>query len=114
MSLRTSKINQCLEKKLKILGFEVPDVLALFFVVSVLNFVTGPLNMRLVTVWIPALILAAILWIGKRGKADNYLVHFLMFQLRPKHLSAFFDGGISDRKFLRSIRALNRKEISSI
>lgn len=110
MSLRVSKINQCLEKKLKILGFEVPDVLALFFVVSVLNFVTGPLNMRLVTVWIPAIVLACVLWIGKRGKADGYLVHLLRFHLLPKRLSAFFDGGSSDRKFLRSVRALKRKE----
>jgi hypothetical protein len=54
--------------------------------------------------------LACVLWIGKRGKADGYLVHLLRFHLSPKHLSAFFDGGSSDRKFLRSVRALKRKE----
>lgn len=109
MGLRVTKVNQCLEKRLKILGFEVMDALALFFVISILNFVTGPLNMRLVTVWIPALVMGLTLWIGKRGKAENFLTHFLKFHLQPKNLSAFFDGGSSDRRFMRSIRNLKEK-----
>lgn len=109
-NLRVTKVSQCLEKKLKILGFEVPDLLVLFFIVSVLNFVTGPLDMRLVTVWIPALLLALVLWISKRGKAENYLLHFLRFHLQPKLHSAFYDGGTSDRAFMRSVSKLSKQE----
>jgi len=72
-----------------IAGFEVPDLLAIFTVLSVLNFVFGGTHQKLLLVWLPSLILALTLRIGKRGKPDNYLVHFIRFQMSPKLLSAF-------------------------
>lgn len=89
MSLRSEPTSQSLEKKLLILGFEVPDVLAIFLILSILNFLFGQTNHKLLFVWLPVLTIALVLRIGKRGKPDNYLVHLVKFQLRPKHLSAF-------------------------
>ena len=103
MSLRVTKTNPCLERKLKIGGFEVVDLLAIFLLISVLNLLTGPLNMRAVTVWIPSFLLAATLWISKRGKPDNYLVHFIRFHVKPKRYEAFSDGGKTDRRILAGI-----------
>lgn len=91
MGLRSEPTSQSLEKKLLIMGFEVPDVLAIFLLLSILNFVFGSTNYKFAFVWAPAIIAAIALRIGKRGKPDNYLVHLGKFLVRPKHLSAFSD-----------------------
>jgi hypothetical protein len=89
MSLRTAPVSKCLEKKLTLAGFEVPDVLAIFLTLSVLNFVFGQTNLKVVFVWLPTLALAAVLRFGKKGKPDNYLLHWLRFQVKPGTYSAF-------------------------
>ncbi len=89
MALRSESTSQSLEKKLLIMGFEVPDVLAIFLLLSILNFSFGQTNYKLALVWGPVAIFAITLRIGKRGKPDNYLVHLGKFHLQPKYLSAF-------------------------
>jgi len=89
MSLRTVPVRKCLDNKLVLFGFEVMDILAVFLVLSVLNFVFGNSPFKIFFVWLPSLVLAAILRFGKRGKPDNYLVHWLRFQMRPGIYSAF-------------------------
>lgn len=89
MALRTEPTSQSLEKKLLILGFEVPDVLAIFLLLSFLNFFLGKLGSKLLLVWAPVAIFAVVLRIGKRGKPDNYLLHLGRFHFKPKYYSAF-------------------------
>lgn len=96
MALRSEPTSQSLEKKLLIMGFEVPDVLAIFLLLSILNFAFGSTNYKLLLVWGPAVLAAVTLRIGKRGKPDNYLVHLGRFHMRPKHLSAFKDPTITN------------------
>lgn len=88
MGLRTVSVNQCLDKKLLVFGYEVPEILVLFLMLSVLNFVFPP-GFKLALVWLPTLTLAVILRLGKRGKPDNYLVHLVRHKLQPPLLSAF-------------------------
>ena len=95
MSLRSEPTSQSLEKKLLIVGFEVPDLLAIFLLLSILNFSFGGTNYKLLLVWGPTALSAITLRIGKRGKPDNYLVHLIKFHTRPKHLSAFNEPAIS-------------------
>lgn len=90
MALRSEPTSKSLERKLLILGFEVPDILAIFILLSILNFLFGQTNYRLFLVWLPTIVVAATLRIGKRGKPDNYLIHLVKFNLRPKYYSAFF------------------------
>ena len=89
MSLRTEPTSQSLEKKLLILGFEVPDILAIFLLLSILNFTLGQFNYKFLLVWLPVFTFATVLRIGKRGKPDNYLVHLVKYHLRQKYFSAF-------------------------
>jgi len=89
LALRSEPTSQSLDKKLLILGFEVPDVLAIFLLLSILNFLFGQNNYKLFFVWLPVIIIAVILRIGKRGKPENYLLHLVKFHLRPKYFSAF-------------------------
>jgi len=92
LALNTTPVSQCLDKKLLIFGYEIPDLLAIFLLLSVLNFTFGSTGMKLYLVWLPTLTLALTLRLGKRGKPDNYLLHLVRFQTQPKLLSAFQDA----------------------
>lgn len=89
MSLKFTPISKCLDKKTMIFGYEVPDLLVIFLTLSLLNLVFSAGSLKIPLVWIPTVALAATLRIAKRGKPDNYLVHWIRFQVRPKELSAF-------------------------
>lgn len=89
MGLKTTSVAKCLDKKLLIFGFEVPDVLAIFLSLSVLNFIFGQTPLKIVFVWLPTLALTLVLKYGKKGKPDNYLVHWLKFQMKPGTYRAF-------------------------
>ena len=91
MGLRTVSVNQCLDKKLLIFGYEIPEILVVFFLLSVLNFIF-PTGFKLAFVWLPTVAIAVILRLGKRGKPDNYLVHLVRHKLQPPLLSAFADA----------------------
>jgi hypothetical protein len=87
--LRTASVATCLDKRLTVLGFEVPDLLAIFILLSVLHLFLGDLGNQLVLIWIPTVVFTNIIWIGKRGKPENYLIHWIRFHLKPGTLSAF-------------------------
>ncbi len=70
-------------------GFEVMDILAIFLCLSILNFIFGGSSYKLFFAWIPTAILALILYYGKRGKPDKYLVHWIKYQLKSGGFSAF-------------------------
>lgn len=92
MEIRTTPVSKCLDKKMIVMGFEIPDLLAIFLMLSILNFLFGMTSMKIVAVWLPTIALALILRISKRGKPDNFLIHWIRFQIRPGILSAFQDS----------------------
>lgn len=89
MDLKITPVSKCLDKKMTIMGFEIPDLLIIFLTMSVLNFLFGTTNLKWLFVWLPSVSLAAIIRITKRGKPDNYLTHWFRFQIKPGVLSAF-------------------------
>ena len=89
MALKTEPIAKCLDKKLLMLGFEVPDILAIFLLLTLLNFAFGETGAKLLLVWLPTIAAAVVLRIGKHGKPDNYLLHLAKFHFSSKHLEAF-------------------------
>ncbi len=92
MSLKTTPVSKCLDKKLLIMGFEIPDLLAVFFLLAVLNFLFGSSGNALLLVWLPSITLAVILRYGKRGKPENYLLHWMRYQISSGAYSAFKDA----------------------
>lgn len=96
MNLKMTPVSRCLDKKMIIFGFEVPDLLLIFMTLSVLNFLFNQTDFKLFLIWLPTLSLAGVLRFTKRGKPENYLVHWLRFQIRPGVLSAFNDPSISE------------------
>ncbi len=91
MEVRVTPISKCLDKKLKVLGFEVVDLFAIFLTISILNFVFGSTNFKFILVWLPSLVLASTLFFSKRGKPENYLLHWIRYQFSPARFEAFQD-----------------------
>lgn len=89
MDLTTSKTFRCLDRKAKIMGFELFDVLMIGVVLSAMNLFVGNVPYRLLVTWTPALALAGVLWVGKRGKPENFLLHYVRFHLSPNYYCAF-------------------------
>lgn len=87
--MKVTPVSKCLDKKLQMFGFEMPDLLAIFLLLSILNLVFGGHPYKMFFVWVPPLVLATALRIGKRNKPDNFLVHWLRFQMSPGVYSAF-------------------------
>jgi hypothetical protein len=92
VSLKTTAVSQCLDKKLKFLGYEIPDLLFILSFLSLMNLLFGSFPWKLFIVWVPTFILALVLRIGKHGKPDNYLLHKIRFLVQPKVLRAFPDS----------------------
>lgn len=82
-------LSKCLDKKLLIFGFEVADLLVIFMTLAVLNLLFGKTDQKLLLVWLPPILIAAVLKFGKKGKPENYLLHLLRFQFLPGRFCAF-------------------------
>jgi len=95
--LKSTPVSQSLDKKMLIMGFEIPDLLFIFLTMSTLNFFFGTSDLKWLLVWIPSLSLATIFRITKKGKPDNYLIHWLRFQIKPGILKAFQDSPDSQK-----------------
>lgn len=89
MALKTTPVSRSLERKLLLFGFEALDALLIFMVLSVLNLLFGKTGLKIPLVWLPTATLALILRLGKRGKPERFLVHWLRFQFKPGIYSAF-------------------------
>lgn len=72
-----------------IAGYEVPDILLIFTLLSTLNLLLGSISYKFYFIWLPTALFALGIRVAKRGKPDNYLVHLVKFWVRPKYLSAF-------------------------
>ncbi len=99
MTLRQSPVSRCLDRKLTIGGFEVLDLLAIFLVLSVLNLFFSGTTTKIFLVWAPTAALAVTLRVGKRGKPEHFLVHWLRFQVGPGLLVAFADPSVATLPF---------------
>lgn len=87
--MQVTDVSKCLDRKLTMLGFEVFDILAIFIVLSVLNFLFGETALKWLLVWLPTAVMATVLRYGKRGKPEKYLLHWLRFQIKPGVYSAW-------------------------
>lgn len=103
MALQTTSVNRSLDRKLKIAGFEVPDLLAIFLLLALLNFLFAGSAYKIFLSWLPTLLIAVVIRLGKRGKPENYLLHLARFHLNPKYYPAFPEPNYSPR-ILRSIK----------
>jgi hypothetical protein len=95
--LLVSIVPRALEMKSKLFGFELPDLLLIFFNLAITNLIFGGTSFRYLMVWGTTLGMAFFLYFAKRGRPDNYLQHLGEYIARP----AYFAAGSADRQYLK-------------
>lgn len=96
MGLHISKVPRALEKKNRILGFEIGDIVLIFLYLSVSNFIFGQTDLKFVVVWCGTFILALALYFLKKGKPDNYIQHYGEFMFSQ----GVFSSGAADIEYI--------------
>ncbi len=105
--LLTTKVPRALELKSKLFGYELPDLLMIFFNLAITNLLFGGTSLRYPLVWGTTLFWALLLYFAKKGRPDSFIQHLGEFLVRP----AYFAAGSTDRiarKFKR--RGTNASE----
>ncbi len=90
--LEQSKVVRGLDRKALFMWLEITDIFLIVLFCTVLNLIFGQTGLRLYLVYLPTIVLTIVLILSKRGKPDGFLMHFLKFHLRPKHLTCFVPG----------------------
>lgn len=83
-----SRVPRSLEKKARIFGFELGDLLLIFLYLSISNLVFGTTKLKPMIVWGGTILIAGIIYFVKRGKPDGYLQHYGEFLTGPSVYSA--------------------------
>jgi hypothetical protein len=86
--LLNSKVPRSLEKKARLFGFELSDLLLVFLYLALSNLVFGQTKLKPLMVWGGTIAIGCGLYFFKRGKPDGYLQHYGEFLNSPSVLSA--------------------------
>ena len=86
--LNTSTVHRKLDAKFKIGGIEATDLLSVLLVAAVLNLFLGRMSFGPLFIFGLPGILFFVLYFGKRGKPEGYLLHALKYYLSPGELYA--------------------------
>ncbi len=86
--LLSSHVPRALEMKSKLFGFELGDLLLVFFNLAATNLLFGSTSFRYPLVWGSTLFLGLVLFFVKRGKPDSYIEHLGEFLTSQSHRSA--------------------------
>jgi len=90
--LEVTKVSRSLDRKTTILWLELADIFVLVTTCSLLNLMFGGTYLKTYLVYAPTFMLALTLILSKRGKPENFLLHYLAYRFRPKTLSCFAVG----------------------
>ncbi len=86
--LKTSTVHRNLDRRPKILGMEMQDVVLVMLLASVMNLIFGATRLGAYITFIPPTIMAIVLLVGKRGRPDKFLVHLIRYHITPGFYSA--------------------------
>ncbi|OQW48796.1 MAG: hypothetical protein A4S09_13440 [Proteobacteria bacterium SG_bin7] len=86
--LKTSTIHRKLNAKFKIGGVDAADLLSVLFCAAVMNLFFGRFSIGPILIFGLPGVLFFVLYFGKRGKPDGYLLHAIKFYLTSGELRA--------------------------
>lgn len=92
MDLKTSTIHRRLETHIKIVGMDLFDLLFVLLFSAVMNLIFGSSAIGIFMVFVVPAIFAMALFLTKRNRPEQYLLHLLRFHLMPGYFSAGADG----------------------
>lgn len=88
MSLHTSTIHRNLDAKMKILGFDAPELLSVLIFAAIMNLFFGKTALGPVLVMALPLLTLIILYFGKKGKPEGFIAHYVQYLVAPGNFSA--------------------------
>ena len=86
--LKTSTVHRKLNAKFKIGGIEATDLLSVLLLAAVMNLFFGRLSIGPIFIFGVPGILFCVLYFGKKGKPDGYLLQMIKFYLSSGELRA--------------------------
>ena len=86
--LQSSTVYHNIGIKIKFMGMEACDLLAVLVFSSVMDLLFGHTTIRLWLVLILPLTMAIVLFIAKRNKPEHFLIHLIRFYCNPQKYSA--------------------------
>lgn len=86
--LKSSSLHRKLDAKFKIGGMDATDLLTVLFVATLMNLFFGRLSIGPLFIFGVPSILFFVLYFGKKGKPDGYLLHGLRYYLSSGELRA--------------------------
>ena len=86
--LLNSRVPRSLERKVRIFGFELADLLLIFLYLAISNLFFGQTKLKPLLVWGGTSVIATLLYFVKRDKPDGFLQHYGEFLNSPSVLSA--------------------------
>lgn len=86
--LKTSRVHRKLDARLKILGLEIIDLLAVLMLAAISNLFLGRVKLAPVFVILIPSVLAVTLYFVKRNKPEGFLLHWLRYIATPGVYSA--------------------------
>lgn len=89
MPLHQTPVPRSLDKKLTMFGYELAEILCIFIFLAAMNLLFG--RTSILMTWIPPIVLAIFLRIGRKNRPENYLLHLIRFRFSPGTFSAFSD-----------------------
>ena len=88
MDIETSSVYRNLEAKFKIAGMEACDLIFVLLWACLMDTILGHTELRTFAVFIFPFCVGLVLYLGKRGKPDQYLQHFIRYHCSPRYYSA--------------------------
>ncbi len=110
--LLVTKVPRSLEKKVKLFGFELSDLMLVSVYLAMSDLIFGQTRLKFLMVWVGTAVIAAALYFLKRGKPDGFLQHYGEYWRAPSVLTA----GIPDTDFkplLEKISSLPEGELKN-
>ena len=104
-----SRVPRSLEKKARIFGFELGDLLLIFLYLALSNLLFGQTKLKPLLVWGGTLGLGSVIYFIKRGKPDGYLQHYGEFLTAPSIYSAG-TGDLEYRPYFLSEDSIHENE----
>ena len=94
MDLDTSPVHRDLDAKFKIGGLEAFDLLMALIFGAVMNLFLGGTALEVPLAIGGPIIIIVVMYLGKKGKPENYMAHLLKFYMEP----GFFSAGEEHRQ----------------
>lgn len=98
MELTTSTVQRNLDAKMKVLGFDAPELLSVLIFAAVMNLFFAKTALAPILVFFLPSVLLLFFYFGKKGRAEDYLIHLVRYYLNSGSFEAGKLSGLESKR----------------